>query len=691
MTNGSLERALAIVAAADGPALDAAVDDLMEYLAAAPRAVPKSAARPLIHALRGSVSPVARRDVAHLLAMVVAKDSAMIPEAVEALVAQYGVARSDAFLGPELLHAIAKLAAHSAFARAALQTAVLRLTDQDTRFLLVRAAKIIGWFATNAVELGADGVLEQWTQSSDVAVQSEARMQRAIIALAKMLGVVDLAELEMRLREARRALLAAHASDEMRTDAARWLVLVELLQVYISMRHGGNADITRELASRAARLQHLVVDPSAGVWAGYAEGPEAIVEHRLFQTGLAFARLSKALEQAEEWTNLDAALVETAAALQLLVVRAEGDADGIGAAGVRIAAISGNVGGKPLGLFLSRAIGRVRVARIVADYESRSRTADDELVAQLRSLYDTVACAERTGTEPPLPTEVDVSRILQLTADQPGAVAAMCQAMPGLLPRLREAGVELARDGTGLSAFLLPADSPDLYGGDPAVDETVRPLLVDLWSRVGPRFPAERWMLLKAVVVFLVQIARDLRSDLPDFMLAEEDGGLGQQANEGDLQRYVFERLRREYGRPAVYEVQAISGGRADSGLQFETFAVAIEVKAEHSNISREHIRQAYLGQPNRYATDRDGIAVQLVLDVRSANAAGHRRAVSRGQPIHALYGLRDSFWVDALPSDPQVAVAHGSAVIVGLLPGNQPKPSSLTRYSSRPRRRVRK
>ena len=50
-----------------------------------------------------------------------------------------------------------------------------------------------------------------------------------------------------------------------------------------------------------------------------------------------------------------------------------------------------------------------------------------------------------------------------------------------------------------------------------------------------------------------------------------------------------------------------------------------------------------------------------------------------------ALYHLRDSFWVESLPADPEIPDATSKVVVVGLLPGNRPLPSSMSTYSKRP------
>ena len=691
MTGNHIDRVLAALTASTGSEADNAVDELVDLVAEGGMPVSPRAEPALLAALNRDLAPMSRREVIRLLGDLVAPVSPQQERIVDALAEQFHVARDDAFLGPEVLNALSKLAVRSPLARGALRSVLLRLHGEDTRFLLVRAAKILGSFAARGVDLDVGDQLEQWSNSPDLAVQAEARLQGAVVDLAQALRVDSLDRLEERLTTSRRALLAAETLEEVRSDATRLLALVDLIRSYVTMRRCRNVAALGDIYERAMRLRDVITDPYSGAWPGYADGPDALVEHRLFQVATAFSRLAETLARAQEWTDLDAALLETVAALRLMLIHsAENYAGALSA----IQNIGENIGGRPLGLFLSQMVGRTRFARVLARWEAIETAGDDRgVVAFLRPLYAAVESAERAGLEPSLPPDLDIERMLRLAVDQPALVATLCEALPALPERLREAGLQISPDGADLKAYRMPIDAPDLYGGDPAVDDTVRPLLHEVWARVAPRFPLARWNRLREVLVFLIQLARDLRNDLPAFALAREDGGLGQDATEGDLQRYVFDELRRRYGRPAVYESVGFSGGRADSGLQFEDFTLPIEVKAEHNDVRREQIRASYLGQPHRYASDRDGIAVLLVLDLRGTNTAGHKTQRKSGSETsgNALYSLRDSFWIDALTEDPQVAVAHPGAVIVGLVPGNQPQPSSLTRYSRRRRRRAQK
>jgi hypothetical protein len=116
-----------------------------------------------------------------------------------------------------------------------------------------------------------------------------------------------------------------------------------------------------------------------------------------------------------------------------------------------------------------------------------------------------------------------------------------------------------------------------------------------------------------------------------------------------------------------------------------------IEVKHEFSSINPQAIHEDYLTQPEIYAAATDRVAFLMILDLRDANATGHadraKERRRRGQPTDhpSLYTLEDGFWVDALSLDPQLPHMKPKAVIIGLVPGNRPRPSSTTTYSERP------
>jgi hypothetical protein len=80
------------------------------------------------------------------------------------------------------------------------------------------------------------------------------------------------------------------------------------------------------------------------------------------------------------------------------------------------------------------------------------------------------------------------------------------------------------------------------------------------------------------------------------------------------------------------------------------------------------------------------------VLDLRNQNAAGHLKRVRAARrsgsdaDVVSVYTLDEAFWLDGLPTDPDILSAQPKAVVVGLVLGNRAKPSSTTDYSDRPK-----
>jgi hypothetical protein len=123
-----VERTLGALATARSGLPPASTDVLLLALAATQEG---SAQWRLVYAL-GRVAPADRTDV------------------VDALAAKFREWRSDAFLAPEALDALATLAERSPLARSETRSQLLRLTDADSRYLLVRAAKVIAGLSASA-------------------------------------------------------------------------------------------------------------------------------------------------------------------------------------------------------------------------------------------------------------------------------------------------------------------------------------------------------------------------------------------------------------------------------------------------------------------------------------------------------------------------------------------------------------
>lgn len=687
-------------ALADDAEVDAWLDARLETVAAispadsaavtamAPPAAGDDSTEFWLAALGRARAESTRRDVAWRLA----RDGRVGDLRVaDALSAAFAEARDHPSLGPALLAALAERGVRDGGALPDVLRALVRLPEDAPRYLAVAAAKVIGRFEGRGVATQARARLDDWAQADDLAVQGEARQQLALLALADALGAPNAPRLLVALRDCRAAFARAAASEELRHDARLAGGVVDLLVTHLKAP-GASAAYAAAVGPKAAELKRLLDDPRERPWAGYALGAERVLEHRAYRVATGFARLADDASGAEEWTNFDAALKELAAAWQLMWGRAAEEPRGVFGAveraprdGAEGDIVSERVGEgvvlPRVGTFLARAVGRQRLLRVVEHAEA-ARGPADERARILRTFYDAAARA------PAAPADgdggrgdglgIDRNALLALAARDPAAAVLVARVVPGADVVLGDAGLELRDGADGARAFRVPTDFPDCYGNDPGVDETVRRLLADAAERLPATFPLAQWRRFEALTVSVVQIARDLRNDLPTFLLREDDGGLGQRAREDDLQRYVFDVLRREYGSAVHWEPTRIAGGRGDTGVFFPEGRFPVEVKAEFAHVDRAHLRAAYLTQPDRYATDRDGVSYLLVLDARGVHAAAGT----------ALYRLRESFWVDGLLTDPQITDALSNAVIVGLFPGNQSRPSATTTYSRAPRAR---
>ena len=81
-----------------------------------------------------------------------------------------------------------------------------------------------------------------------------------------------------------------------------------------------------------------------------------------------------------------------------------------------------------------------------------------------------------------------------------------------------------------------------------------------------------------------------VRDRTPEYVVCDEDGGLGQRASEGDVQDHVFEWLRQEFGVKAVYEPSRTGGGRPDLGVVIPDARFPTEAKHEFTSVAPEHM-----------------------------------------------------------------------------------------------------
>jgi hypothetical protein len=231
----------------------------------------------------------------------------------------------------------------------------------------------------------------------------------------------------------------------------------------------------------------------------------------------------------------------------------------------------------------------------------------------------------------------------------------------------------------------------ELYGADKAIDEAVRPLLRQLRDRLGT-YDQLKWARLASVLTTAVSFVQLVRDVMPDYVKRLGDNGLGQNASEDHLQEGFYEFLRREFGTAVDYEPVRIGGGRPDIVVKFPEARFPIEVKHEFNSIDPEHIRKNFIYQADFYAAATDRVSFLMILDLRSGNAADlhpeHTIAPKAGSRLmpNPLYHLSDCFRIESLPTDPDMPNATTKTVVVGLVQGNRPLPSSMSTYSRRPR-----
>jgi hypothetical protein len=641
----------------------------------------------LVEAVRTAEGSFTRREIAFALATAA---SPAHREAVDGLLWALREWGEDEFLGPEAFHALAVLAERSPLALSEIRSQLLRLGLEHPPALLIRAAKTISRLEALGLETGARSALHGWVGHPDVFVQAESRQQIAMLSLIDLLRAEGPEEMVEGLRQCRVSFGRASATEEIRFDADLLVALADLLLAYLESGASGSAPVAPQVELEAGRIFALLSDPVSRPWYGYASSAEQAIEHRTFRIAQGLSRIGSVTSEAEAWTNYDDALVELAAIPVLLQeVRTAPAPGGLGPAN-SLDRVWPQVVHPRLGKFLGGVVRRAQFDKVITKYEARH--GNDALSAELRRLHDSACKYEyapaAVGVEPaPMP---EPGQIVALALADPALVPALRRAFPSAEAALNYAGLEFSRSGEA-PGLQLAIDNPRLYGNDPNVDETVRAVLASVRGILGPTY--RFWHEFAGVVESLAQITRDIQNDLPAFSRCSEDGGSGRHATERDLQDYAFTKLRDRFGRGSVYEGQRMAGGRSDNGVRIGDFDMPIEVKAEHANVSRSHIRENYLSQVDAYATARDRVAALLILDLRKSNAAGHlkrRRALRKEGAAPAapasLYSVRDSYWVDQLPEDPDVRQAGANALLVGLVQGNRPRPSSTTSYSRAPK-----
>lgn len=598
---------------------------------------------------------------------------------------------SDDFLYIEIFKAVGLLARRNAFAHADILRILLRLKVTQSPFLLIAAAKIIGQLEVIQHTRKLREKLTEFENSSDPNVQAEVWQQRALLALADALLADERVELQKHLQTARLLFLRAEASEENREDASAFALLLDLVLEFFQLNNQNRVVIADRIAEKSVALSYVVNNPSSQWWYGYRSTVEQLLMFRIHQIAASFQKIAESVTQLEEWTNFDEALVNLAAVYTVMLDKQRQSLSRLDQA---LSTLGPAVASPRLGSLLMDAVTRVRFEKVIERYIAAH--GNNDTAQGLYSIYEEGLKSGYTSE-----TSIDSGLLARLTAAAEAAGEAPDFFIKEICHALESNDIVSWAKKYKYPSLPLSIDHPGLLGNDPQIDQAARTLL-DLIANQLQTYPPQQWRRLIDVCIALIQIVQQIRDDLPPYTLAEGEDkgkdkpGKGQQANESDLQRDLFNRLRLIFGRSAGYEVTSVGGGRSDTGLKFVDCEFPIEVKAEYKTIDRQHVHSYYMSQVDTYASVRDRVAFLIVLDLRAANA-GHqnkkpstrkgsqRVEVDESYKHYSLYSLTHSFWVDGLSVDPYIQNAPKNAVVVGLVPGNRLKPSSMTEYSRKP------
>jgi hypothetical protein len=645
---------------------DAETDEVVDEIAAAAIDSPSpNAIATLMRAADLATGELTRRSVALALAVCAAPGMTGV---VDALVGEFDASRDNAFLGPAMLDALFLLACRDGLARSELSSLLQRIDKTDNRFLVAKAATICG----RLLQLRFCGELlpklAELCDAPDELAACEARFQHACLVIHEVMSVSDRASLREGLNKAILAFKCVEMCAESRPDAH---LMELLLESFVVIEKGAAApEVDARLSSVREKLDYC--------WPGYESPSSLLFIAAVSNTVDSLAAALKAVNEAECWLDIRTALVSLARTTSALTCLNLGEHFHL--VGSAIEGIWEQLGRPTIGKLLVRAIGRKRLEAAIGelnDVEGPRGAALRELVRLLDAVEsDSLLVSPETGK--------GLERLMEATGRAPDEL------VHGLLNAVEGGDVGPWVESLVPGGVRLPVYPLSPYSSDPTVHPVVCALLEGLRSKLGP-YDRAAWLRLVEVVNAIVRFAHLIRDELPDYCVCEEDGGKGRLASEADLRDDLFRDLRREFGTRCVFESGPVAGGRVDTGVRFDDGEFPIECKHEFSKLEREHIRTSYLGQPSDYASARQQVSFLLILDLRASNAAGHRDNVTttrkggKGTSRRALYTLRDSFWIESLSVDPDIEGARASIVVIGLFPGNRPRPSSQTRYSRRP------
>lgn len=606
-------------------------------------------------------------------------------DAVDALLTAFRQHRKHAFLAPALLEALTLLALRNPLARLEMAPLLIRITSRDSRYLLIKSAKMITCLDPSLRSTELRQKLAEWRESHDLAVAAEAAVQYAYLELSDTLLAPSTPEFRQRLAFSHVAFVRAAQMEEQRPDAELFACLVEMLLTFYNLTHDRDTTSTRLL-----ELFDQITMITANRWMTVyqSESMNVCISH-ILGVADALKRAALSANQADDWTNFDEALIELAA-LYNVIRSSDTLLSDFALTPAVSTTIADTIFVPQLGPVLLETVGRRRLAKIREKYIFAH--GQDSYADSLCAFEQTIAHLDHSENNEDLsfrPSPQLLTELSRLAVDIGQTPETMLRSF---LHARRHGHDTQWLDQLGIGSIHLPTDNPALFDGNASLHLACQRLSQQLDDILHP-YPSSQWMRLIAVLKNILLFASLVFNDLPVYVRCKENGGKGQDASEHDLQDHLFTWLRQCFGDQALYERTPIAGGRVDTGLQFPELLLPIEVKHEFTSIAPEHIQTHYLAQADMYAAAANHVSFLLILDLREIHARKHQdrrtqaRRAGEDTTITAQYGWDDGFWIETLPPDPQLPTAKSNAIVIGLIPGNRARPSSTTLYSKRPRK----
>lgn len=640
------------------PETDELIDSMATHAIESPTEEATSA---LITGLELAIGPLTQKSVSLAIALCVPSGTV---DAIDAIVEAFRNAREDRFLGPALLDALFLLGCRDPLARSELSSQLQRIDKHSNQYLVGKAAMLSGRLLQIGLCPELRATLVDFADSPHVEASTDAKFHLACVETNAIVSADNRAGVVEALKKSAVAFQLAAS----RPDAA---AMQQLMQLFLMFCEGSDDEQLTKVASST--------QVAFSQWPGYESPNLTFFLDGIEQSIDALNVARAAVREADGWLNMQTGLINLSQALQSLSTCWLGESFLL--VQEDVIEIERRIVRPRVGKVLHRAVGRKRLEAVLRECELTNGDCCDVL----RNLLDLTGRLETNSLLTSKKTLEQLQLVAEATGRNPEEIISELEIAleTGQVAPLVEAMVPQAN--------LLAVHGGGLFGDDPMVHRTACRLLEELRELLTP-YSMDCWNRLKSTVASLVSFTHFVRDELPQYCLCKEDNGLGQTASESDLQKDVFRWLRGRFGTQSVYETGPVAGGRTDSGIHFAEVEFPIELKHEFQHVKREHIRENYLHQPSDYASARGRVTFLMILDLRACNAAAHKERVKASKSTNksdsgrSLYTLNDSFWCESLPVDPDIENAERSVVVIGLVPGNRPKPSSQTTYSQRPK-----